>query len=301
MLARIMKRILLLFACWTGCAALAAEDLPAKYASYGQLIITPFASAPFPHPARAEGHRYGTNFFSAAAHYSDNHVAIFIPKDFQPGRKIDFVVHFHGWGNNIARAFTNYDLAEQFADSHRNAILVVPQGPFSASDSFDGKLEDPDGFKRFMDEVMSTLQDRGVIKGGKIGQIILSGHSGGYQVISSILAVGGLTSLVREVWLFDADYGRTERFVTWFDHHKGRFINVYTEHGGTKGETQDLIAALKGSHVPLYEGNESTVTPKELRDNHLVFLFSELPHDQVMQTHHTFQHFLETSFLPKTH
>jgi len=294
-----MKRFACLLMLLIAPAGMFAEDLPAKYAQYGQLIIAPFETAPFPHPLRSEGHHYGATFFSAAEHYSDNRVALFVPKGFHAGGKIDFVVHFHGWGNNITRALDHYHLIEQFFASDRNAILVVPQGPFSASDSFDGKLEDPDGFKRFMAEVMKTLAERGVIKDAQIGKIILSGHSGGYEVISSILAVGGLTDQVREVWLFDADYGRTERFTVWFDHHKGRFLNVYTEHGGTKEETQDLIAALKGSHVPLFEGNEATVTPKELADNHLVFMFSELPHDEVMQTHQTFRRFLETSVLKR--
>jgi hypothetical protein len=34
-----------------------------------------------------------------------------------------------------------------------------------------------------------------------------------------------------------------------------------------------------------------------LRANPLIFLFSDLPHDEVMQTRGTFQRFLETSVL----
>jgi hypothetical protein len=35
-----------------------------------------------------------------------------------------------------------------------------------------------------------------------------------------------------------------------------------------------------------------------LRNHHLIFLFSELPHDEVMQGRDTFRRFLETSSLP---
>jgi hypothetical protein len=261
------------------------------------LIITNFVSAPFPHPMRTEGHRYGDKFFSAAEHYQDSTVAMFIPKNFRPHRKIDFVVHFHGWGNNVTNALRKYQLPEQFAASGKNAILIVPQGPLNASDSFGGKLEDPDGFKRFIDEALETLRADGVIDKGEAGRIILSGHSGGYEVISAILARGGMTANVREVWLFDALYAKTERFVLWFDHHPGRFIDLYTEHGGTKEETEALMTALTGNGVSFFSGNEKEATRGDLAGNHLVFLYSDLPHDEVMQGRHTFLRFLETSSL----
>jgi hypothetical protein len=291
-----MRYALLLL--WLCCTGLYAGDLPETYESFGQLIVVPFASAPFPHARRADGHYYKTNFFSAAGHYSDSRVALFVPKGFRPGRKTDFVVHFHGWGNSITNAFHHYKLAEQFAASERNAILIVPQGPFNASDSFDGKLEDPDGFKRFMAEAVATLKGRGIIGTDKIGEIILSGHSGGYEAISSIVAWGGLSDHIREVWLFDALYANTERFVVWFDHHEGRFIDLYTDHGGTKDETENLMAALKGNQVPFIRSSDNAVAAPELR-NHLVFLHSDLPHDETMQATENFRHFLETSSLRK--
>lgn len=290
-----MKNAILLLL--LSCAGVAAQDVVEKFAPVGQLIIEPFASAPFPHPERAKGHYYHTNFYSAAAHYSDNHVALFVPKGFHAGRSIDFVVHFHGWGNNITNALSKYHLIDQFVASHRNAILITPEGPVNASDSFDGKLEDPDGFKRFMAEAMETLRQHGVIKTDKIGKIILSGHSGGYEVISSIVAWGGLSDHVREVWLFDALYAGQEKYEIWFDHHKGRFIDIYTDHGGTRDNTIELMAILKGNQVPYFDSEEMTATARDLKDNHLVFLHSALPHDEVMQKNEAFRRFLESSSL----
>lgn len=291
-----MKHILIFLL--LSCVCLSARTLEEDFAAgHGKLIITPFESAPFPHPLRMDGHYYKTNFFSAAEHYSDNRVALFIPNGFHPGNKIDFVVHFHGWGNSVTNALWHYQLIEQFSKSRRNAILIVPQGPLNASDSFGGKLEDPGGFQRFMNEAMAKLKERGIIKTGEIGKIILSGHSGGYEVISSIVAWGGLTDHVREVWLFDALYGNDERFVVWFDHHKGRFIDLYTDHGGTQDETEHLMAALKENHVPFFASEEKNAPLADLRRSHLVFLHSELPHDRVMQERETFCHFLETSDL----
>jgi hypothetical protein len=190
-------------------------------------------------------------------------------------------------------------LPEQFAAAEKNAILIVPQGPKNAPDSFGGKLEDPGGFERFIDEALRVLEHSSILPNdSQVNRIILSGHSGGYEVISSILAVGGLTSHIREVWLFDALYAHTERFAIWFDHHPGRFIDLYTEHGGTEDETRALMQTLSGNNVPYFSADETNATPSDLRKNHLIFLYSELPHDEVMQSRHTFQNFLETSSLP---
>jgi hypothetical protein len=134
-----------------------AATLPETYARQGRLILTQFALAPFPHPQRAEGHTYHGETFSAEKHYADSTVAIFIPQGFHETGRIDFVIHFHGWRNHVAAVLPHYRLIEQFTESRRNAILVVPQGPYDAPDSFGGKLEDQDGFRRFMYEVLVTL------------------------------------------------------------------------------------------------------------------------------------------------
>src|SRR5262249_18067174 len=148
----------------------------------------------------------------------------------------DFVVHFHGWRQHLPGVLDHYKPIEQLVESRRNAILIVPQGPKDAPDSFDGKLEDEAGFSRFMSEVIQTLKQKSALKkkDAAIGQLILSGHSGGYQVISSIVDRGGLTDHVKEVWLFDALYAQTDKFLAWFEKGNKRLIDIYTDHGGTK-------------------------------------------------------------------
>jgi len=284
--------------CVSGAAARSA-DLPLIDSACGRLILTPFAAAPFPHPERANGHKHNDDFFSYKGHYNDSTVAMFVPTGFRAGSQIDFVVHFHGWNNNVTNALAKYRLLDQFCASGRNAILIVPQGPRNADDSFGGKLEDAGGFARFMDEAAGNLRARGVIDAkAKIGRVILSGHSGGYEVISAIIARGGLTDHVREVWLFDALYAHAERFVLWFDHHDGRFVDIYTAHGGTMEETENLMQALRENGVPFFAGQDGAATARNLRA-HLVFLFSDLPHDQVMQGRDTFRALLESSALSK--
>ena len=282
-------------------AAVAArgESLSERYASYGQLIVTQLASAPFPHPKRAEGHTYKGKLFPAKEHYSDSTVAIFIPKGFHETGKIDFVVHFHGWQNNVEGVLGQYKLIEQLMESGRNAVLVVPQGPRKASDSFGGKLEDPEGFKRFMGDVVETLRQKSNLanKNLSIGRIVLSGHSGGYQVISAILDHGGLTSQVREVWLFDALYAQTPRFLAWIDKKQGRFVDIYTEHGGTKDDSEQLMVTLKQRGTPFFAAKESATTLSDLQTNRLVFIYTDLPHNDVVCKREEFRDYLKTSCL----
>jgi len=284
-----------------GCAAFATqgENLPQRYADSGELIVTQFVSAPFPHPKRAEGYKYKDTLYPTNQHYADSTVAIFIPRGFRETGKIDFVVHFHGWKNNVAGVLQRYQLIEQLVNSKRNAVLVVPQGPRDAPDSFGGKLEDPDGFRRFMNEVVETLRQASSLKEKhfSVGQIVLSGHSGGYQVISSIVASGGLTDHVREVWLFDALYARTDKFLSWFDTQQGRLLDIYTEHGGTKAETEQLMTTLKQRGTKFFAGNESDTKPSDLQQNKIAFVFTDLAHNDVLDKHQTFRGFLETSCL----
>jgi hypothetical protein len=285
-----------------GCETASQTKLPAPHAvpstnNSGELILAQFVSAPFPHPARVEGHTYKTNFFPAEKHYRDNTVAIFIPKDFKPSAKVDFVVHFHGWGSTVTNVLRKYELLEQFSGSKKNAILVVPQGPRNASDSFGGKLEDADGFRRFMDEVMATLRQKRAFKKSAVGKLILSGHSGGYQVISSILEKGGLKENVKEVWVFDGLYAQTDKFQHWFQKSDGRFIDIYTAGGGTKNETEKLIGNLKQKGVSYFSAEERNITNGQIRKNRLIFIFTELPHNDVLHKHKTFLQFLQTSSL----
>lgn len=278
--------------------AQAQTQLPQEYAPYGRLLVVQLDSAPFPHPLRAQGHSYKDKQFPAKEHYADNTVGIFIPKGFRETGTVDLLVHFHGWNNTVAGTFQRYRLVEQLAASGRNAVLVVPEGPHNAPDSFGGKLEDPDGFKRFIHDVQTVLRQQAGFTNQDfaLGRILLSGHSGGYKVISSILACGGLSDKVSEVWLFDALYGQTEKFLAWHDQQHGRLLNIYTEHGGTKGETEKLLALLKQRGTPYFAGQDDTAKPADLKAK-LVFLYTALGHNEVLDQHRTFQAFLETSGL----
>jgi hypothetical protein len=277
-----------------------AEDIDKLYSTYGTLVLTQLASAPYPHASRAEGHTYKGEFFSAKDHYSDNTVAIFVPKGFREGVAVDYVVHFHGWRNTVPGTLKRYQLIDQLAASGRNAILVVPEGPHDAADSGGGRLEEQEVFKQLMADVEKALREKKLLKkaDSKLGRIILSGHSGAYNVMSAIVAQGGLE--IREVWLFDALYAQTERFEKWFEAEHGRLLDIYTKDGGTKKETEALMSSLKEKQASVLTGKEIEMALDKLPATGAVFIYSDLPHNDVLDKHRTFEQFLKTSCLGAT-
>jgi len=280
-------------------AGRAEESWPARFAPLGTLLVTQFVSAPFPHPSRAAGHQYQGEFFPAAGHYSDSTVAMFIPKQFRAMDTIDFVVHFHGWNNTVAGTLEQFQLIEQLSASGRNAILIVPEGPHNAPDSFGGKLEDTNGFKVFMDEAVATLRSSGALvkTNFEIGSIILSGHSGGYHVMAAILDHGGLAGKIKEAWLFDALYGGTGSFIAWQKTRNGRLLDIYTDHGGTKEETETLMELCRTNGINFFAAEETNAVAQNLLTNKIIFLHTDLTHNEVIFRRDEFRRFLQTACL----
>ncbi|MBN2602337.1 MAG: hypothetical protein JXR87_10120 [Candidatus Marinimicrobia bacterium] len=289
------KKILALLIAFN--SLLISENLSKQYSDFGDLIFYSLETAPFPHPKRSNGHNYDGKFYSAEDHYQSNRVAVFIPKDFRSDGKIDFVVHFHGWWNSVDSVLVYFRLIEQFTQSGKNAILVVPQGPLKAPDSFGGKLEDENGFSNFMNELIQRLVEDTLVSSKKPGTIILSGHSGGYHVISYILLRGGLTRHIKEVFLFDALYGQMQKFCHWIKNYNGKLINIYTENGGTKWESEAMMEDFNHWKIPYYSCMETELIDNLLRESEVTFIYSGDGHNEVVHLHNSFRHFLSASQL----
>ena len=297
-----MKEIVLLLLL-SATLAWSAEPSAPDLSPYGRLIVTPFATAPFPHPSRAHGHLYDGTNYDTATHYSDSSVALFIPNGFRATPSVGFVIHFHGWRNTVAGTLQQFQLAEQLTASRCNAILIVPEGPHDAPDSAGGKLEDSGGFQHFIAEALTVLKQNNVISNDAVcGKIILSGHSGGYRVMAAILDRGGLTDHIREVWLFDALYANSDSYLTWAASGPNRLLDIYTDHGGTLENSLAMIATLRQrgqTSQTLLATNETSLNPTDLTTHSYIFLHSNQVHNDVVSRHKTFQQFLETSSLSR--
>ncbi len=276
---------------------LRSQSFIERYSAYGEIFVPKFSSSPFPHPDRANGRLYNSQTYSAQEHYSDSSVAIFIPKGFQPKKSIDMVIYFHGWNNNIDSACAQFALIEQFCESKKNAVFIFPEGPKDSPDSFGGRVEETDGLKNLVADVLRYLKMSKKISSGTVGNIILAGHSGAFRVISFALMRGGLTQNISDVILFDALYGQTEKYSHWIENYNGRFVNIYTDSGGTKNESENLMADLTGWGISFCSKEENELTVDDLKKNRLIFIHTELTHNEVIASKRQFRDYLLTSRL----
>jgi hypothetical protein len=277
----------------------AAQPLTERYADIGTMIVTTSDHTMFPHEKRAQGHTYEGKAYPADVHYSDRTVAIFVPKGFRAGDATNLVFYFHGWRNNVDDTFAKFRVAEQLAASGVNAVLVLAEGPKNAPDSFGGKLEETGVFSNLVSDVLGALKARGVVGNTRPGSIILAGHSGAYRVMAFILTRGGLTANIREVYLFDALYGQSEKFAHWIDRFPGKLVDIYTAEGGTREQSLDFMDDLRAWNIPFVAIPESAVTQDLLRKNRLVFIESALEHNDVVAAKEQFRAFLSASSLPR--
>ncbi len=199
----------------------------------GHHLVASFANAPFPHSSRS---------------YTDDRVMVSLPPNYRVGSEVDVLVHFHGHNGEILASDAWHLFRQQLRLAAKNVVLVQPQGPLLASDSGIGKLEEQDGLKNLLGEVLSLLVAEGAAsQGAQIRKLALSGHSGGYFAIARCIEKGGMAAELAEVYLHDALYGQVAVFNAWARQAGHRLVSTY-QGGGSPGQNslalgQDLAAA----------------------------------------------------------
>lgn len=280
-------------------ATIAAAGLPqSEQVAGGRTYIVPFASAPYPHASRANGHTYEGKLYDAATHYSNSNVGIFVPDGWHPENgAIDAVVHFYGWNHDVKKTFATYRLREQLVQSKRNAILIVPEGPTNAPDSGDGKLElDQNGFARFISDVFTWLQKSNISPVNAPGRIVLSAHSGGYGGAGGVLARGGMNEHITDVLLFDSAYGYYDAFANWARIKNNHLLSIFTNDTITGNVV--LMGMLQGAAPSSYVWLAKDLTLERLRTRDATFILTtDVAHDDLL-THDTwYSLFLQSTAL----
>ncbi len=278
--------------------ALSGSAFVTPVAPQGRTFFPVLRSAPYPHASRSNGHVYQGKLYDAPAHYADGTVGIYVPPQYRDRGAIDFVVHFHGWNNDVRRVLERYRLREQIDASARNAVLIVPQGPKDAPDSGDGKLElDAGGFARFIDDVLAWLRANGVSGAGRVGQIVLTAHSGGYAGAGGALQRGGMDASITDVVLFDAAYGYYDAFANWTNGAPSRrLLSVFTDDTST-GNTA-IMGMVQAPQPNIYVrlGDSLSQTQLETRSPTFV-LTTSIAHDDLLTARNWYAMFLRTSAL----
>jgi len=108
---------------------------------------------------------------------------------------------------------------------------------------------------------------------------------------------GGLTQYISDVILFDALYGHIEKYIHWIEKYNGRFINIYTDKGGTKSETENMMGDFDAWEIPYFKAAEIDLTLNDLIKNRLIFIHTDLTHSEVIANRKQFRNYLKTSKL----
>lgn len=254
----------------------------------------------FPDTGRAKGHIYSKVLYTEAEHYHDSTVLIIAPKNLDAKKTVDLIFWFHGWSNSVDSATSYYQLTRQFIASHQNAVLVLAETARNAPDSYGGKLENQGVFKALVSDVLNGLKTQRLAgKSCQPGHIMLGGHSGAYRVMAYIIQNGQVP--INEAMLFDALYANTDKFMTWIKADTTRrFIHLYTDHGGTAGESHNMVKQLGQQHITYTEIEESNLTAQQVKTDRLLFIHSLHEHNDIICKPDNFQLFLENSpFLRK--
>ena len=268
-----------------------------SFAQYKDLNIFRITSShtSFPDTARANGHIYNKVLYDADTHYMDSSVLIITPKKLDADKKVDMVFWFHGWGNNIDSAALYFELIKQFAASGLNAVLVLAETTKDAPDSYGGKLEYNNTFKELVKDVIRELKKgKTISKKCEPGNVLLAGHSGAYRVMAYILEIGNIP--VQEVILFDALYAQTDKYLNWIQSgSNNRFIDIYTDGGGTDGESKEMVKQLTKLNISTDTIEEKELTAGLLQAQEILFIHSLHKHNDIINKPDNFQLFLENS------
>ncbi len=253
----------------------------------------------FPDTGRAYGIMYDSVLYSGTEHYTDSTVLLVVPRRLDHTEKIDLIFWFHGWRNNIDTAAEFYKLTKQFIASGRNAVLVLAETARNAPDSYGGKLEQPGMFKALVLDVMNELKKNGIAPMAEPSSISIAGHSGAFRVIAYILQNGHVP--VQEVFLFDALYGQTDKFLSWLNENPSHhFIHWYTNHGGGTDEMSEIMMLqLKEQHINFALTEEGAITKRIIKNNSILFVHSPREHNVIINDPDDFRLLLENSFTLK--
>jgi hypothetical protein len=214
--------------------------------------------------------------------------------------KIDFLFWFHGWRNNIDTAINFYEIEKQFIESNRNSILVLAETAKNAPDSYGGKLENTAVFKDLVADIMTNLKQHQIVdQKSKPGNVVLAGHSGAYRIIAFILEKGSVP--VSEVYLFDALYSQTDKFMSWIKlDEKHHFVNWYTNHGGGTDEMSiEMMHELANDSLPYVLMEEQSLTAADVKKNRILFVHSTREHNEIINRPDNLKLLLENSSVLK--
>lgn len=127
-------------------------------------------------------------------------VHVWRPRTYR-ARSAATVVYVHGFYTDVDRAMVEHALTQQFRDSGRNALFIVPQARSWRTDP----VYWPD-----LEELLTTVEQRLKLERPK-GPLVAVGHSGAYKTIVGWLKHPRLAQVI----LVDGLYGNDDDYRAW--------------------------------------------------------------------------------------
>jgi hypothetical protein len=251
----------------------------------------------------------------AGLSYGDDTVIVFVPRRyrFHAEEGVPALVHFHGHNSTAERAIAAHALREQLVDSRQNAVLVVPQLARFAADSSCGRLAQPRGLARLLENAISSTARLGRSSLGESrfpdraepGRVCLSAHSGGFHAAACSLRTGGVD--ISETYLFDALYAEREVFRDWVLERRGepasnrhKLVSYFTPGAATETMNHGLRVELERQGISVaQEMREGELSRRDLSHAGAVFVRTGNGHSQVTWETNALRDVLYASMLPR--
>ena len=83
--------------------------------------------------------------------------------------------------------------------------------------------------------------------------------------------------------LFDALYAETDKYVDWIKADPlHRFVNLYTDHGGTLEESKAMYKLVGEADVDSFEVEETALAPPQLFTHRIIFIHTLKEHNDIV-------------------
>jgi hypothetical protein len=184
-------------------------------------------------------------------------VHIYRPDRFDPSVG-GTVVYVHGFHDTADTSWRDHKLAEQFAESNKQALFIVPEAPVGPGDEVRWAR---------VGELLNTVHRATGLR-RPAGPLVVMGHSAAYRTISSWLDDEAISHVI----LVDALYGNEDRFLSWLDASSRHRLTIVAE--DTIPQAEPFVSRVPGA-VTL-----SSIPPRlnDARRARVVYMRSQLDH-----------------------
>lgn len=207
---------------------------------------------------------------------------VWIPDHYQPATA-GLVLYVHGYRADVDSAWTEHQLARQFAESGVNALFIVPRAPKNKHQRV--RARDIGALVR------DVRQATGVER--PLGPVVAVGHSGAYRTLLSWLDDPDL----EEIILLDGLYAQESRFREWLErpdeNHRLTLVVMDTIEAGDRW-MRDVAGAEVLDWVP-EQASDLTAAARNAR---LLYIHSQYGHMEMVTQAKVIPLLLQATRLP---